>query len=106
MTDSLFRAGGLPMVTAIILIRARRDRIPETTQALLQLKGVSEVYSVAGDWDIAAIVRVKENDRLADLVTGEMLKLDGIEKTSTLIAFRAYSNYDLDRIFSIGATSP
>jgi DNA-binding Lrp family transcriptional regulator len=94
------------MVTAIILIHARRDRISETTQALLQLKGVCEVYSVAGEWDIAAIVRVKENDQLADLVTRQMLKLDGIEKTTTLIAFTAYSNYDLDRIFSIGAEGP
>lgn len=94
------------MVTAIVLIHARRDRIPETTQALLQLAGVSEVYSVAGDWDIAAIIRVKENEQLADLITHQMLKLDGIEKTNTLIAFATYSNYDLDRLFSLGADCP
>ena len=91
------------MVTAIVLIHARRDRIPETTQALLELKGVCEVYSVAGDWDIAAIIRVKENEQLADLVTRQMLKLEGIEKTTTLIAFEAFSKYDLERMFSIGA---
>ncbi|OGP59117.1 MAG: AsnC family transcriptional regulator [Deltaproteobacteria bacterium RBG_13_61_14] len=91
------------MVTAVVLIHARRDRISETTQALLELKGVCEVYSVAGDWDIAAIIRVKENEQLADLVTRQMLKLEGIEKTTTLIAFEAFSKYDLERMFSIGA---
>jgi DNA-binding Lrp family transcriptional regulator len=91
------------MVTAVVLIHARRDRIPETTQALLELKGVCEVYSVAGDWDIAVIIRVKENEQLADLVTRQMLKLEGIEKTTTLIAFEAFSKYDLERMFSIGA---
>jgi len=67
---------------------------------------VREVYSVAGDWDIAAIIRVQENEQLSDLVTSQMLKLDGIEKTTTLIAFASYSNYDLDRLFSIGADCP
>lgn len=90
------------MVTAIVLIRARRDRIPETTQALLELKGVCEVYSVAGEWDIAAIIRVRENEQLAELVTRKMLKLEGIEKTTTLIAFEAFSKYDLERMFSLG----
>jgi len=90
------------MVTAIVLINARRDRIPETNQALIGLKGVTEVYSVAGSYDIAAIIRVKENQELADLVTKKMLKLDGIEKTTTLIAFEVFSKYDLERMFSLG----
>lgn len=90
------------MVTAIILINAKRDRIPETTQALVDIKGVSEVYSVAGDYDIAAIVRVRENQNLADLVTKKLLKLDGIEKSTTLIAFETFSRYDLERMFSLG----
>jgi DNA-binding Lrp family transcriptional regulator len=90
------------MATAIVLINAKRDRIPETVQALVGLAGVTEVYSVAGPYDIAAIIRVKENEQLADLVTKKMLKLEGIEKTTTLIAFEAFSKYDLDRMFSIG----
>ncbi len=90
------------MVNAIILINARRDKIPETTQALVNLPGVSEVYSIAGNYDIAAIVRVKENQDLADLVTTQLLKLDGIEKTHTLIAFYVHSKFDLDRMFSLG----
>jgi DNA-binding Lrp family transcriptional regulator len=90
------------MVTAIILINARRDRIPETTQALAELEGISEVYSVAGPYDIAAIIRVRQNQELADLVTRKMRNLDGIEKTTTLIAFEVFSRYDLERMFSLG----
>lgn len=90
------------MVTAIVLISAKRDRINETAEKLVELDGVSEVYSVAGPYDLAAIIRVRENQQLADLVTGEMVKLDGIEDTMTLIAFKAYSRHDLERLFSIG----
>ncbi len=90
------------MVTAIVLINAKRDRIPETVQALVDLPGVAEVYSVAGHYDVAAIIRVKENEQLADLVTKKMLRLEGIEKTETLIAFEAFSKYDLERMFVIG----
>lgn len=90
------------MVTAIVLISAKRDRINETAEKLVELDGVSEVYSVAGPYDLAAVIRVRENQQLADLVTGEMVKLDGIEDTMTLIAFKAYSRHDLERLFSIG----
>jgi len=90
------------MVTAIILINSRRDKIPETVEQLVEMKGVTEVYSVAGQYDIVAIIRVKENEQLADLVTRQMLKLEGIEHTNTLVAFEAFSKHDLERMFSIG----
>jgi DNA-binding Lrp family transcriptional regulator len=90
------------MVTAIVLANAKRSAINETAQALLALRGVSEVYSVAGEWDLACIIRVANNEQLASLVTDEMPKLDSITRTMTLIGFRAFSNYDLDRMFSIG----
>jgi len=90
------------MVTAFVLVHARRDMIPETAEALNELPGVSEVYSVAGQYDLVAIIRVKTNEELADLITGHMLKLQGISRTETLIAFRSYSSYDLERMFSIG----
>jgi len=90
------------MVTAIVLIKARRDMIPETVQALVDLPGVAEVYSVAGRFDVAVIIRTSSNQQLADLVTRKMLKLEGIESTETLIAFEAFSRYDLERMFSIG----
>ena len=89
------------MVTAIILVNTRRDAVNETAQKLLALDGVSEVYSVAGEWDLVAIVRAKSNDQMADVVTNHMLKLEGILKTVTLIAFRSYSQYDLERMFSM-----
>ncbi len=90
------------MVTAIVLANVKREAIDETAQALLALDGVAEVYSVAGEWDLVAMIRAKDNDQLAGVVTRHMLKLDGIVKTNTLIGFRAYSNYDLERMFSIG----
>ena len=90
------------MVNAIILINAVRNKIPETVAALAELPGVAEVYSVAGQYDVVAIIRVKENEQLAELVTKKMLKLEGIERTSTLIAFEAFSKFDLERMFSLG----
>ena len=90
------------MVTAIVLANVKRGEIDETAQALLKLSGVSEVYSVAGAWDIAVIVRVPRNEDLADIVTNGMLRVEGILKTETLIGFQAYSNYDLDRMFTLG----
>ena len=90
------------MVTAFILVNARRDAVNETAQNLLHLSGVTEVYSTAGEWDLISVVRVKSNDELADLVTNHMLKLEGIVKTQTVIAFRAYSEYDLERMFGLG----
>ncbi len=93
------------MVTAFVLTNARRDAVNETAQALLGLSGVTEVYSTAGEWDLISVVRVKTNDELADLVTNHMLKLDGIVKTQTVITFRAYSEYDLERMFGIGMES-
>jgi len=90
------------MVTAFVLISARRDMIPETAQGLSALEGVSEVYSVAGNFDLVAVIRVRTNEQLSDLVTAKMLKMQGIERTQTLIAFRAYSKFDIERMFSIG----
>jgi len=91
------------MISAIILCAVDRRHIPETTQALLSVPEVSEVYSVAGDWDIVAMVRVREHEHLADVVTQKLAPIDTIKRTNTLIAFRAYSNYDLERLFSVGA---
>lgn len=91
------------MVTAFVLINANRDRIGETAEALSGIAGVSEVYSVAGEYDLVAVIRAKTNEQLADIVTRRMLKMDGIQGSRTLIAFRAYSKFDLERMFSIGA---
>jgi len=90
------------MVTAIVLINAERKSINELAQKLFKIKGISEVYSVSGRFDLAAIIRVSDNEKLADLVTNHMLKMEGIIKTETLLAFRTYSRHDLERMFTIG----
>ncbi len=90
------------MITAIIMCQVDRRRIPETTQALLEVDEVSEVYSVAGDWDIVAMVRVRKHEHLAQVVTERLAPIGAIVRTNTLIAFRAYSNHDLERLFSLG----
>lgn len=90
------------MVTAIVLIQGKRDTLPETAAKLADMPGVKEVYSVAGDYDLVAIVRVKEHEQLADVVTKNLLKMDGIERTNTLIAFKSYSKADLERMWEIG----
>ena len=93
------------MVTAIVLVTCEVDQTPETAQALADLDGISEVYSVAGDWDLVAVVRVAQHDDLASVVTEHLRKVPGVEETRTLIAFRTYSRHDLDEMFSIGFES-
>jgi len=90
------------MVTAIVLLNCARARVVEVAEKLAAIEGISEVYSVAGRFDLVAMVRVKTNEELADIVTTRMHKIDGIEATETLIAFRAYSRHDLEGVFSIG----
>jgi DNA-binding Lrp family transcriptional regulator len=91
------------MVTAFILIVTERDKIASVSQAILNLDGVAEVYSVAGEYDLVAVARVRKADELAKLVTEDMTAVKGIVKTLTLIAFRQYSKYDLEQMFSLGA---
>jgi DNA-binding Lrp family transcriptional regulator len=90
------------MVTAVVLLNVARDKIQFVAGSIADLDGVSEVYSVAGRHDLAVIVRVKDNERLADVVTKDIRKIEGIESSETLIAFRVYSRHDLERMFSIG----
>ncbi|MCL2645559.1 MAG: Lrp/AsnC ligand binding domain-containing protein [Phycisphaerales bacterium] len=90
------------MTTAIVQINAARDAINATAEALLAHKGVTEVYSVAGQWDLVAIIRVKDAEQLAELITNQLLKIPTIQKTQTLIAFRTFSKYDMDVMFDMG----
>jgi DNA-binding Lrp family transcriptional regulator len=90
------------MITAIVMITTESDKIPEVAEAIADLEGVSEVYSVAGDVDLIAVVRVREFDAIADVIAGRLSKIAGVIHTDTHIAFRAYSRHDLDATFSIG----
>lgn len=90
------------MVTAFILMQLERNAINDTAQQLQEISGISEVYSVSGKYDLVAIVRVPNNDDLADLVTRRMPALEGIRATETMLAFKAYSRHDLEAMFSLG----
>jgi len=90
------------MVTTIVLINVEHGRINDVADQLAGLEGVAEVYSVGGRFDLVVMIRVKTNEQMADLVTNQMLKVDGIQKSETLIAFRAFSRHDLESMFSIG----
>jgi DNA-binding Lrp family transcriptional regulator len=90
------------MVSALILINIERHQVNSVADALVGISGVSEVYSVAGQYDLVAVVRVATNDELADVVTRQILLIDGITRTETLISFRVYSRHDLEAMFSIG----
>ncbi len=90
------------MVTAVVLIETERGALKSVAERLAAIDGVAEVYSVAGRYDLVAIVRVPDNDTMAELVTSGVLAIDGIARTETLTAFRAYSRHDLDAMFSEG----
>ena len=90
------------MITAIVNINAAVDRIPEVAQEIADLEGVTEVYSVAGDVDLVAMVRVRRHEELADVIAGRLNKVDRVLATQTLIAFQAYSKHDLEATFSLG----
>ncbi|HLV26388.1 MAG TPA: Lrp/AsnC ligand binding domain-containing protein [Gemmatimonadales bacterium] len=90
------------MITTIVLIKADPQRIPDVARTLAGVDGVAEVYSVSGAWDLVAIVRVPEYDGIAHVVTEEFPKVQGIVRTNTLTAFRAYSREDLEQAWDIG----
>jgi DNA-binding Lrp family transcriptional regulator len=89
------------MVSGLVLLSLERERISEVAEELVKMPGVSEVYSVAGKYDLVAVVRVRDNEALADLITGRMLKVKGIVRSETMIAFKVYSRYDLERLFNL-----
>ena len=93
------------MVTSIVLLKVERGKVNGVAEKLAEMSGISEVYSVGGRFDLVAIIRVKSNEDLADMVTKQMASLEGIEGTETLIAFRAFSRHDLEAMFSVGFES-
>ncbi len=90
------------MVHAIVLLNVERDKVNDIAEQLADIKGVSEVFSVAGRLDLVALIRVRDNEDLANIVTNHMRKIKGILSTETMLAFQVYSRHDLESIFSIG----
>jgi len=90
------------MLTAFVSLKVKRDSVNEIASQLAAINGVSEVYSIAGRFDLTAIIRVRDCDNLADIVTNKLLKFEGILDSETQIAFRVHSKHDLESMFSLG----
>jgi DNA-binding Lrp family transcriptional regulator len=90
------------MVTAVVLIKAETDKVPELAQTMAELEGVTEVFSVAGQYDLVALVRVRENEQLAHVISERMRKLPGITSSETLISFKVFSKKDIEAAFQLG----
>ncbi len=90
------------MITAIVFVNAEVSQIPEVAQAIAGLDGVSEVYSVTGQVDLIAMIRVRNHDDVATVVADQLNKVPGVTATETHIAFRTYSKHDLEAAFSLG----
>jgi DNA-binding Lrp family transcriptional regulator len=90
------------LITAIVLLKADVHSIPETGQAIAELPAVSEVYSVAGPWDLVAIVRVHSQEELGETITQQIDRIPGIAASETLLGLQVFSRHDLERLFSLG----
>jgi DNA-binding Lrp family transcriptional regulator len=90
------------VITAIVLIKTSVDRIPEIAETIAAIDGVTEVYSVTGQHDLVAMVRVRAHEELAEVIPARLNKVAGVESTETHIAFRTYSRHDLDAAFALG----
>jgi DNA-binding Lrp family transcriptional regulator len=88
---------------AIVLIEAEREAIPTLGGALADVEGVAEAYSVTGEWDFVAMLRVRNPEEVADVVTNRLAGLTGIRRTHTMVAFEVFSKHDLEALFSIGS---
>lgn len=90
------------MTHAIVLIQAERTALPELGGQLADVEGVAEAYSITGEWDFVAILRLRKQDDLAHVVTERIARLPGITKTQTMVAFEVFSRHDLEALFSLG----
>jgi len=98
----LARASLPSVITAIVLVKTAVDQVPDVAQAIAELPAVTEVYSVTGEFDLVAMVRVREHEELAEVIPGGLNKVDGVLSTETHVAFRTYSRHDLEAAFSLG----
>ena len=88
------------MITSIVMIKCEVGKVKSVAEKLVDLHGVSEVYSITGEWDILAVVRVKEFDSLAKVVSEEIASTPGISKTVTTLAFRCYSKHNMEKMWA------
>jgi DNA-binding Lrp family transcriptional regulator len=93
---------GFIMVTAIVLLEVERKLVNQIADRIAGIEGISEVYSVSGNYDLVCIIRTKTNDDMAEVVTGKMLQVEGIRKSETMLAFKCFSQHDLESMFDVG----
>jgi DNA-binding Lrp family transcriptional regulator len=91
------------MIHAFVLIKAEREAMHSLGGKLADVEGVTEAYSITGEWDFVAIIRLRQAEELAELVTGRLSRIRGIKETHTMVAFEVFSQHDLEAMFSIGA---
>jgi DNA-binding Lrp family transcriptional regulator len=91
------------MIHAFVLIKAEREAMHSLGGKLADVEGVTEAYSITGEWDFVAIIRLRQAEELAELVTGRLSRIRGIRDTQTMVAFEVFSEHDLEAMFSIGA---
>ena len=90
------------MIHAIVLIEAEQAALATLGGELADIEGVAEAYSVTGEWDFVAVLRLREHEQLAEVVTDRLSRLAGVRRTQTMVAFEAYSRHDLEALFSVG----
>jgi DNA-binding Lrp family transcriptional regulator len=90
------------VTTAVVLVEAERDALSTLGGRLADVEGVSEAWSVTGEWDFVAIVRVQRHEMLADVITGQLVRLPGVTRTQTMVAFEVFSKHDLEALFDVG----
>lgn len=90
------------MISALVMLNVEKPKVNGVAKQLAAMTGVREVYSVAGKYDLVALIKVKNHEEIAELVTDKMLGVEGIISSETLISFRVYSQDDQERMFSIG----
>ena len=90
------------MVTALVLLRVERKLVNQIAEEISGIRDVSEVYSVSGNFDLVCIIRTQSNESLSDIVTSKMLQIDGILESETMLAFKCFSRFELERMFAIG----
>jgi DNA-binding Lrp family transcriptional regulator len=94
------------VTTAVVLVEAERDALSTLGGRLADIEGVAEAWSVTGEWDFVAIVRVPRHEMLAEVITGEVVQLPGVTRTQTMVAFEVFSKHDLEALFDVGPTEP
>lgn len=99
----IYQKRGVNMVTAIVLLHVERKSINKIAETISGIEGVSEVYSVSGRYDLLAMVRTKDNELLSEVVTNRILQVDGIIESETMLAFKCFSQFELEKFFSVGS---